>query len=94
MRTAAVLAILSLAACQTMPERPPPIVVTQKIEVPVPVPCAPDLGPEPDYVTDAEFMAAPDIFQAVLLYKRDRLISHARLAELAAALNGCSELSR
>ncbi|MBX9574988.1 MAG: hypothetical protein K2X07_05050 [Caulobacteraceae bacterium] len=84
-----VLAFL-LAACGG--ERPPiePIVKTVRVEVPVPVPCAPAVGPRPDYPDgDDEVRAAPDLLERVKLLLAGREMRRAREAELEAAVAGC-----
>ena len=87
---AAALFCAPLAACSAQTPPPVPQVITQRVEVPVPVKCSPDLGPDPDYISAMEFATAPDIFAAVILYKRDRLMRIARDAEKTAALRGCA----
>lgn len=79
-----------LAGCGAQTPAPVPQVTIQRVEVPVPVKCSPDLGPEPDYISAMDFAAAPDIFAAVILYKRDRLLRIARDAEKTAALKVCA----
>lgn len=79
-----------LAACSAQTPAPVAQVITQRVDVPVLVKCLPMLGDDPSYVTDMQFAGAPDIFAAVILYKQDRLIRVARLAEVEAALHGCT----
>jgi len=84
----ALLALL-LIGCAT-PPTPPVRVVTQEVKVAVPVPCAPRLGPEPDYPdTEAALLAAPNIFERVKLLVAGRLLRIQRDAEKTAALNEC-----
>lgn len=85
-----ILITLALGGCASTTPPPVPPVITQRVEVPVPVKCAPMLGPEPMYPAEGEYAAAPDIFEAVKLYKRDRLLRVGRDAEKSAVIRGCS----
>jgi hypothetical protein len=81
----ALLAALPLCACATAgaPFR--------TIEAPVPVTCAPNLGPEPAYPdTDAALAAAPDLYARVRLLVAGRLMRIARDAVKTAALSACA----
>lgn len=93
MRALVFVAALALAACAgKVVERPEPIVVTQEVKVPVPVPCATlqALGPEPTYPdTDAALKAAPSIFARVKLLAQGRLMRITRLAEYEVAKAAC-----
>lgn len=82
--------IFALAACGG--ERPPiePIVRTVRVEVPVAVSCAGQVGPRPDYPDTAEAVrAAPDLLERVKLLLAGRGMREAREAELEAALAPC-----
>jgi len=82
------IGVAFLAACTTTGT---PKVETQIVNVPIPVPCKPDLGPEPDYPdTAAALVGVTDIFAGVQLLKAGRLMRIAREAELLAALKACS----
>lgn len=79
-----------LAACGGA--RPPiePIVKTVRVEVPVPVPCAVEVGPRPNYPdTDAALAAAPGLLDRVKLLLAGRGMRIAREAEQDAALGAC-----
>lgn len=79
-----------LAACATRPV-PEPIVNTIEVAVPVPVPCRPDIGPEPAYADSAEALAAaPDVFEAMKLRIVGRAQRIARDGVKSAALAGCA----
>lgn len=80
-----------LAACGHRPA-PPPIIKTIEVQVPVPVYCNPNLGPEPAYVDNDEALAAaPDILSAMTLRIVGRLQRIDRDREKSAALDGCRE---
>lgn len=86
------LAAMMLVGCATTdgPE-PEPRVVIQRVEVPVPVPCDPAIGPEPDYPdTDAALRAAPNIFERAKLLAAGRLMRIARDVEKSVALAKCA----
>jgi hypothetical protein len=75
---------LLLAGCATAP------IETQTVDVPIPVHCRPDLGPEPSYPdTDAALQAAPDLFVSVRLLLEGRLMRIQRDLEQSAALTAC-----
>jgi hypothetical protein len=81
-----------LAACVGNPREIPPAIASvevQRVEIPVPVKCQPEIGAGPMYVAESEFRAVPDIFEAIKLYKRDRLLRIGREGELLAALKEC-----
>src|SRR5579862_8828983 len=87
---AALLALALLSGCASGPAQTPPVQV-RTVEIPTPVRCAPDLGPEPDYPdTDAALRAAPDLFSRVQLLVAGRLLRIARDAEKSAALAQCA----
>jgi len=78
---------LGLAGCAT---RGPERVVTQTVDVPVPVHCHPVLGPEPDYAdSDAALKAAPDDVHWVADLLKGRLQRIQRDVEKSAALTAC-----
>lgn len=88
MKRLAVLLALSLAACA----KPDPIIryVTTEVQVPVSVPCDPDIGPEPAYVVTPEAVAAaPDIYALTVLLLAERLQRVSRDEVKTAALDGC-----
>ncbi len=65
--------------------------VIQRVEVPVHVPCNPDIGPEPDYPdTDAAIRAAPNIFVRAQLLMAGRVMRIARDVEKTVALAKCA----
>lgn len=82
-------ACLVLAACSaTAPE---PRIETKIVEVAVPVPCKPNLGPDPVYPdTDEALRSAPNLFERVKLLAAGRLMRIARDAEKSAALDKCA----
>ena len=85
----ALACLLCLVACAPR-LKPEPIVRTVTVQVPVPVPCRPDLGPEPEYADSPEALAAAtDVFEAMKLRIAGRDQRHAREAVLRAALEGC-----
>ena len=82
--------LLALGACAPRPA-PEPIVRTVEVRVPVPVPCRPDVGPEPVYADSPEALAAaPDVFEAMKLRIAGRDQRRGREAVLSAALAGCA----
>jgi hypothetical protein len=84
----AVLMSLAMSACATTPE---PRIVTQEVKVPVPVPCKPNLGPEPAYAdTEEALKAAPGLYERVQLLLAGRLQRIARDREKDAALKACA----
>jgi len=86
-RVAPVLAVFALAACATTPE---PRIITQKVSVPVPVPCSVDAGPDPAPIWTPEAIAAtPGLYQLGMLLYAALLQEQARNKELTAALAGC-----
>ena len=89
-RLAVLFSCAILTGCASTPA-PPAAIVTQPVDTPVPVRCAPDLGPEPAYPdTDAALRAAPDLFRRVQLLVAGRLLRIARDAEKSAALAQCA----
>lgn len=88
---AALLAAGLLAACTTTkPPAPEPIIRTVQVMVPVPIRCAPDLGPAPDYPDTAEaILAAPDVAERARLYGAGRPLRVQTERELRAALAEC-----
>lgn len=80
-----------LSACQTPLPPPAAKVEIQRVEVPgPPVKCKPDLGPEPMYVTNSEFMGAADILAAVKLWKAQADLLTKRMVEKDEALKKCA----
>lgn len=88
----AVLAALALGACAHGPENPvEPIVRVQTVNVPVPVPCKPDTGPEPSFADSPEaIQSAADIYDRVKLMLAGRAQRAAWLEVQRAALQGCA----
>jgi len=85
----AIACVLCLGACAPR-GKPEPIVRTVTVNVPVPVPCRPDIGPEPEYADSPEALAAAtDIFEAVRARIAGREQRQARETVLKAALEGC-----
>ncbi|QUD88064.1 hypothetical protein [Phenylobacterium montanum] len=83
-------AIALLAGCASTPDVAPPSVM-HTVEVPTPVRCRPDLGPEPDYPdTDEALRAAPDLFSRVRLLLAGRMLRIARDQQKTAALAACA----
>jgi len=79
---------MAVAGCAST--APPRIEIVEVLK-PVPVPCAADPGPKPDYAdTDAALAAAPNVFAGVQLLKAGRLQRQARERQLEAALAGCA----
>jgi hypothetical protein len=86
-RMLAVVAALTLAACQTTAE---PRIEVREVRVPVAVKCATDPGPRPEYPdTDAALAAVRDVFEAAKLVMAGRALRIGREAELEAAVSGC-----
>lgn len=86
----ALLVALFLTACGTTTP-PEPVIRTITVNVPVPVKCAPNIGPGPDYPdTDEALASVPDIFQGVAILKAGRILRIPRERELLAALKGCA----
>lgn len=86
------LAALLLGGCATTKQDKEPVVVTQEVKVPVPVPCTAlaQLGAEPPYAdTDEALKAAPDIFTRVQLLLMGRLQRVQRLAEYKGVADVC-----
>lgn len=92
MRRFAPLVLLVLAACATDGVQPNLNVITKTVVIPTPVPCKPALGPEPNYPTTAQIVAAPNIAERAKLYAADRQMRIARAAEMTAALKGCASI--
>lgn len=91
MKALLILALALLATGCAKPPIPEPIVRTVEVLVPVPVPCRPDVGPEPVYADDPALLAAaPDVFEAMKLRIAGREQRRAREAVLVAALAGCA----
>lgn len=88
-RTCSILAVcFTCAACSTTPREPE--IRTVRVEVPVPVKCAADPGPRPDYPdTDAAIAGAPNIFELAKLYRAGRALRIAREGQLEASVSGC-----
>ncbi len=82
------LAFIILAGCTHTPKAPEPRIITQRVEVPIRVPCKPERGPEPSYAADAVPLDA-DIFELSRALLVDRKQRQARQAELDGALNAC-----
>ena len=82
---------LALTACQTA--RPvAPRVVYQEVRTAVPVPCNPQLRPEPNYPdTDEALAAEPDVLAGVRDLRIGREMRIARIAELNGAINACRQ---
>ena len=88
MKRLIILAVLALAACA--PKPPVERIVVQEVKIPVPVPCDPQIGPEPLYADNPEALAAaPDILEAVRLRAIGRFERIARDLVKTAALDGC-----
>lgn len=83
----ALLILFWLASCTTPP--PIPAIVTQPVNIAIPVKCAPDIGPDPAYPSAQSIANAPDIFQQVKLLVADRIMRIAREAELLTAIKEC-----
>jgi len=84
---AAFLVMVTACASRNTPE---PVIVTQRVEVPISVPCAADPGPDPAPIaTAAAIAAAPGIFEPVKLLLAEIEQLRARNAELKAANQGC-----
>ncbi len=87
---AGLLALALLSGCASVPAEAPPVHL-RTVEIPTPVRCRPQLGPEPDYPdTDAALRAAPDLFARVRLLLAGRVLRIARDKEKSAALAGCA----
>jgi len=78
----AIAAILSLSACQSIPEAP------TVVKIPVSVPCLSELPARPKLVTDAELLTMPDS-AFVLALAADRLERAKYMAILEATLQAC-----
>lgn len=87
----AVLAVAGLLLSGCAHQAGPEAKVTTTVrEVPVPVPCKADIGPDPAYPdTDAALNGVTDVFEGVKILKAGRTLRIARLSELADALKGC-----
>jgi len=93
-KVALVLLVAGLVAgCDTTPREPK--IKIQIVKVPVPVACAPDLGPEPSYPDTPEALqAAANIFERVKLLLEGRIERQQRLAVLNAAMKACASMGR
>ena len=91
MKRVVILAALALASCAAGPKSPPdPVVQLVEVKVPIPVACAPDIGPEPVYADTAEAIAlAPDIYARTVLLLAGRVQRIARDQVKSAALDAC-----
>ena len=88
MRALIIIAALALASCA--PKPPVERIVIQEVKIPVPVPCDPQVGPEPLYADNAEALAAaPNILEAMRLRAIGRFERIARDQLKTAALDGC-----
>ncbi len=84
------LTAAGLGACASAPPVDGPVKV-QTVDIPVPAPCAPNLGREPAYPdTDQALAAAPDLFIQVKLLLAGRTLRIARDAQKTAALAACA----
>lgn len=89
MAALACFSLLTAGMCSTQTK-----VETVPVTLPVPVPCAQTLGPEPEYPdSETALQAAPNIFEWVKLMKAGRLLRIARAAEYAAAIEACRIVS-
>jgi len=85
---AAVSPMLAACPAATLPE---PKLQTQIVQVPVPVACRPNLGPDPSYPDADEALArVTDIYAGTQLLVAGRKLRIAREGELKAALQGCA----
>ena len=84
-----------LAGCATTTP-PDPKVVVKFVNIPTPVPCAPDLGPDPAYADTPQALtkAQADIYQQVKLLLQGRLQRDYRLTELSAAMKACNSIGQ
>jgi hypothetical protein len=84
------LAIWSLTtAGMCVHDTPPGAVVTQVVDVPVPVPCDPKVSPRPAYPdTDAALRGAADDVQRMLLWA-GRKVRDGYIGELEGGLAAC-----
>jgi hypothetical protein len=81
------LSALTLTACATASE---PRIEVREVRVPIPVKCATDPGPRPEYPdTDAAIAGAPNVFELAKLYRAGRALRIGREAELEASVAGC-----
>ncbi|HYE38243.1 hypothetical protein [Methylocaldum sp.] len=77
--------LLTAGMCASTPR-----IEVREVQVPVPVPCAVDPGPDPVYAdTDEALRQAPDLFGRAQLLVAGRLQRMARERELKAANEGC-----
>ena len=84
------LLILILTGCATT-QTPEPVVQIVYVDKLVPVPCSPDIGPEPLYAdTPGALRSVPTVFGRVQLILAAREARVARLGELHAALDVCA----
>jgi len=89
-RCTAVIATIaaSLSACATPRE---PQIVVREVRVPVSVPCAAKPPASSGFIDSPDVIAeAPDIFARVQALLAGRAQRDARIAELEAAVGGCS----
>jgi Fe-S oxidoreductase len=78
---------LTCSACATASE---PRIEIREVRVPIPVKCATDPGPRPEYPdTDAAIAGAPNVFELAKLYRAGRALRIGREAELEASVAGC-----
>ena len=82
----AALAILALAGCAT--DQPVIQTVTQKVEIPVAMPCKTPTPPAPDYCFN-KLTSQDDIFTDTKCLLSDRYKSQAYEINLNAALDSC-----
>jgi hypothetical protein len=84
---AVILVGAALGACATSPGgRGAP----RAVNLPTPIACRADIGPQPDYPdTDDALRAAADLFERVRLLAAGRLMRMARERDLTAALGAC-----
>lgn len=85
------LLLIPLAACASNKSRPEPIVVPQKVTVPVAGDCVPaSLGTAPDYVDSNDALrAAADAAERYQLLWAGRAQRTGRLNELEVVVAGC-----
>jgi hypothetical protein len=79
------LACLALAGCASST----PAIQIREVDVPTPVHCKPNLGPEPAYPDTDDALKAADLFGSVKLLLEGRLMRIQRDAEKSAALTAC-----
>lgn len=87
-----VSAALSLAACATPTPPPEPTIVTRTVNIPVVMPCRPELSQKPDLpATPVAILTGPDIFARTKLVVAELLLLRAENAELRAAHDACAK---